>query len=50
MQARRIDTARFSFDPSDSAGNSAARRPMASLMPFFFDVLVVTATAGSVSL
>ena len=24
MQASRIDTARFSFDPSDSAGNSAA--------------------------
>ena len=30
MQARRIETARFSFDPSESAGNSAARWPLAS--------------------
>ena len=43
MQARRIDTARFSFDPSDSTGNSAARWPLGFRIPSFPGALFFTA-------
>ena len=48
MQARRIETARFSFDPSDSAGNSAALWPLGSSPLSFVALRVFTATASAV--